>query len=96
MGWSWNSKQTVQKGNTVTVLEFNSDGFRAILSGDGVYSLIKEVTEGIANAAGPGFEPRVFYGGFGGGRFVGSVSTTDYASMKDEAETKALERAIGK
>ena len=96
MGWTWDSKQTVSKGGTTTVLQFNSAGFRSILLGDGVRSLVESVTENIRSSAGPGFESSVFVGSYGGGRWVGSVGTTDYESMRDEAEDKVLERAIGK
>ena len=96
MGWTWNSRQTLTKDGTEIVLEFNSDGFRSILLGGGVKSLVESVTENIRANAGDGFESSVFVGGYGGGRWVGSVGTTDYESMRAEAEDKILERAIGR
>lgn len=88
-------------------LEFNSDGFKEILTGAGVQSLVSEATQKIqtqanANAAGEldeeseGFSAKTWLGGFGGGRWVGSVSTTDHSTMVAEAENKALSRAVSK
>lgn len=88
-------------------LEFNSDGFREILTGAGVHGLVDEATQKIqsqanANAAGEldddsdGFSAKTWIGGFGGGRWVGSVSTTDHSTMVAEAENKALSRAVSK
>lgn len=91
-----NNRQVVKNGNTETVLEFVSEGFRAILLSDGCRSLVESATENIRANAGDGFESNVFVGGFGGGRWVGYVGTTDYESMRTEAEDKVLERAIGR
>ena len=88
-------------------IEFNSEGFREILTGAGVQSAVSEATKKIqaqanANAAGEldenseGFSARTWLGGFGGGRWVGSVSTTDHSTMVAEAENKALSRAVSK
>ena len=88
-------------------LEFLSEGFKEILTGAGVQSVVSETTQKIqaqanANAAGEldenseGFSARTWLGGFGGGRWVGSVSTTDHSTMVAEAENKALSRAVSK
>jgi len=88
-------------------IEFNSEGFREILTGAGVQSAVSEATQKIqaqanANAAGDlaegsdGFSAKTWLGGFGGGRWVGSVSTTDHSTMVAEAENKALSRAVSK
>ena len=89
-------------------LQFNSDGFREILTGAGVQSVVSEATQKIqaqanANAAdelsdgnSEGFSAKTWRGGYGGGRWVGSVSTTDHATMVAEAENKALSRAVSK
>ena len=37
---------------------------------------------------------RVWQGNYGGGRVIGSVSTTDYESQRAEAEDKALSKAV--
>lgn len=88
-------------------IEFNSEGFREILTGAGVQSAVSEATQKIqaqanANAAGDlaessdGFSAKTWLGGFGGVRWVGSVSTTDHSTMVAEAENKALSRAVSK
>lgn len=88
-------------------LEFISEGFKEILTGAGVQNLVTEATQKIqaqanANAAGEldedseGFSAKTWLGGFGGGRWVGSVSTTDHSTMVAEAENKALSRAVSK
>ena len=82
-------------------LKFNSDGFKQILCGDGVRQMVETSTNTIAANAnannlrgGEGFEPMIKIGQFGGGRWVGYVSTTDIKSRIAEAEDKALSRAL--
>jgi len=86
-------------------LQFISEGFKEILTGAGVQSAVSEATQAIqaranANAAGEldedsdGYSARTWLGGYGGGRWVGSVSTTDHSTMVAEAENKALSRAV--
>lgn len=82
-------------------LEFNSDGFRQILKSDGVKGLVQKQSDTIKNRANAningeseGFSSETIYGGFGGGRWVGFVSTTDEASQRAESEDKALSRAV--
>lgn len=82
-------------------LEFISNGFRQILKSDGVKGLVQKQTDTIKDRANAnlnedseGFSSDVIYGGFGGGRWVGFVGTTDAASQRAEAEDKALSRAV--
>lgn len=75
-------------------IEFNSDGFRQILLSDGCRQLVQSTTEDIRDKAGDGFESSVQVGGYGGGRWIGFVSTTDQDSVKAETEEKALTRAL--
>ena len=82
-------------------LEFKSEGFREILCGGGVQSAVSSAAEQIraranANIAGEseGFSAHVWQGNYGGGRVIGSVSTTDYESQRAEAEDKALSKAV--
>ena len=88
-------------------LQFISEGFKEILTGAGVQSAVSEAAQAIqaranANAAGEldedsdGYSARTWLGGYGGGRWVGSVSTTDHSTMVAEAESKALSRAVSK
>lgn len=80
---------------------FKSEGFRQILLSDGCRDLVQSTTEEIKNKAnanntrgGDGFEASTMVGGYGGGRWIGFVSTTDNASRIAESEDKALTRAI--
>lgn len=82
-------------------IEFNSAGFKEILTSDGVKNLVTDITNEIqskanANISGEseGFSAQVRMGGYGGGRWVGHVTTTDGASIRAEAEDKALTRAV--
>ena len=84
-----------------TRLVFNSDGFRELLLSEGVKELVSTAVEEIQNKAdanntrgGEGFRSTVQVGGYGGGRWIGFVSTTDKASEIAESEDKALTRAI--
>lgn len=78
---------------------FNSEGFRQILLSEGCKELIQSTTEEIAakangNYGGDGFEPSVQVGGYGGGRWIGFVSSTDKKSAAAESEDQALTRAL--
>lgn len=82
-------------------LVFNSDGFRQILQSDGVHDLVQQTAEEIAEKAnanntrgGQGFEARTQLGGYGGGRYIGFVTTADNKAKIAESEDKALTRAL--
>lgn len=82
-------------------IKFISKGFHDILCSGGVKGVVQEATDSIrasANAnnsrGGDGFSGNVWMGGYGGGRWVGSVTTTDRKSRIAEAEDKALSRAL--
>lgn len=82
-------------------LVFNSDGFRQILQSDGVHDLVQQTAEEIAEKAnanntrgGKGFEARTQIGGYGGGRYIGFVTTADNKAKIAESEDKALTRAL--
>lgn len=82
-------------------IEFNSDGFREVLESQGVHDLVQEVTQDICDKAnanntrgGEGFAMNVMRGGYGGGRWIGFVKTTDKNSMIAESEDKALTGAV--
>ena len=84
-----------------TRIEFISSGFREILLSDGCHELVQSVTDDIytkANAnntrGGEGFEASTMVGGYGGGRWIGFVSTTDKESKIAEAEDLALTRSL--
>lgn len=82
-------------------LVFNSDGFRQILQSEGVHDLVQQTAEEIAEKAnanntrgGQGFEARTQIGGYGGGRYIGFVTTADNKAKIAESEDKALTRAL--
>lgn len=80
---------------------FNSDGFRQLLLSDGVRELVQSTAEEICDRAngnntrgGEGFVVRTQVGGYGGGRYVAFVSSTDKNSFIAESEDKALTGAL--
>ena len=82
-------------------LVFNSDGFRQILQSEGVHDLVQQTAEEIAEKAnanntrgGKGFEVSTEKGKYGGGRYIGFVTTTDNKAKIAESEDKALTRAL--
>ena len=84
-------------------IEFISDGFKQILNSPGVQAAVLAEAEKIAAKANAnitgessGFEAHAWQGNYGGGRWIASASTTDYASMRAESEDKALTRAVGR
>jgi len=85
MKWKWKSK-----------------GFREILMSGGTQAAVLSAAGEIlakANANAPAnsrtFASKTWKGGYGGGRWIASVQTTDTASAKAEAENKALSKAVG-
>ena len=80
-------------------IEFNSAGFKEILMSEGTKELVESTAQGIAdranaNSGGDGFEASTIVGGYGGGRWIGFVSTTDEKAKIAEAENGALTGAI--
>ena len=75
-------------------IEFLGRGFKQLLGSREVGDELKRRTDAIAAAAGDGFEASVWYGGFGGGRLIGTVRSGTVAAARAEAENKALTRAI--
>ena len=83
-------------------ITFNSDGFRQILNGAGVKQEVTRAAEKIQAQANAnlhsehtqGFAVKTWRGGYGGGRWIASVMTTDHATMVAQSEDKALSRAV--
>lgn len=82
-------------------IEFISDGFREILCSGGVQTAVGnagQIIQDRANAnntrGGRGFSCKTWMGNYGGGRWVASVSTTDFLSKVAETEDKALSKAV--
>lgn len=84
---------------TKTKLVFNSPGFKAILNTEGTQKLVEDLAQSIADKAnsnygGDGFVAKTQVGGYGGGRWIGFVTTTDKESLIAESEDSALTRAL--
>lgn len=80
-------------------IEFISSGFKAILNTDEMHNVVEEVAQHIAdnansNYGGDGFKAATKHGGYGGGRWIAFVSSTDKDSLKAESEDSALTRAL--
>lgn len=80
---------------------FNSEGFRQVLLSEGCHEVVTQVTEEIKDRAnsnnargGEGFRASTQVGGYGGGRWIGFVSTTDKNTIIAESEDKALTGAL--
>ena len=91
-----------------TRIVFNSEGFRQILLSDGCRELVLKTTEEIRDkavqnyaAVSPngvdaesGITARTQVGGYGGGRWIGFVSTSDPYAVAAETEDKIMTRAL--
>lgn len=81
-------------------IEFISAGFREILFSEGTKNLVTSAAQQIqseANAAvskSKGFSARTYGGGYGGGRWIASVTSIDKAAAVAEAESQVLSRAV--
>lgn len=81
-------------------IEFNSAGFRQILMSDGTKSAVTsaakkiqaEANAGVTNSQ--GFSANTWVGGYGGGRYVASVTSIDQAAAAAESENQVLTRAV--
>lgn len=81
-------------------LEFISDGFKAILEGDGTRQLVADAAAKIQAAANAGvkdsegFSANTWLGNYGGGRWIGSVTSLDVAAARAQSEDKVLTKAV--
>ena len=80
-------------------IEWISPGFKAILNTDEIHDVVAEVAQHIAdnansNYGGDGFVATTKRGGYGGGRWIAFVDSTDKDSLKAESEDSALTRAL--
>lgn len=85
----------------ITKIEFNSQGFKDILFSPGTKELVQGVANKIqaeANAGiqedSEGFSSNVVAGGYGGGRYVGFVTSLDNKAAQAESEDKVLSKAV--
>lgn len=81
-------------------IEFNSAGFRQILLSEGTKNIVTSVSKQIqaeANSGvnyGKGFSANTYVGGYGGGRYIASVTSIDPAAAAAESENQVLSRAV--
>lgn len=82
-------------------IKFISSGFKEILCSGEVHDLVSQAAEQIQSRAnanntrgGDGFSADTWMGGYGGGRWVATVSAMDRAARIAESEDKALSRAV--
>lgn len=82
-------------------IKFISSGFRDILHSDGVRDQVNSIGQDIKSRAdsaigeeSSGYSCKTWIGSYGGGRWVTSVTTTDGASIRAEAEHNALSGAV--
>ena len=84
-------------------IEFNSDGFRQILTSAGVKDAVESAANSIkdkatSNLSGEfqtdGYKVTTMIGGYGGGRYVSFVQPVDHGAMLEEAEHKTLVKAV--
>lgn len=89
-------------------IEFISAGFRQILTSEGCQELVQSTTDAIRDKAvanyaavspkgtdaSEGIRSATQIGGYGGGRWIGFVSTADEYAAAAESEDKILTRAV--
>lgn len=76
-------------------IEFDSEGFQALLNSPEVKKLLQTKAEAIAAEAGPGFEVEEFQASFGRSpRPAVTVSSATTEARKAQAERSVLEKAI--
>ena len=80
---------------TLNGITMNHEGWRKFLLGDEIRSVVQKHTNAIASRAGEGFNPTVYEGDYGGGRWVGAVHADTYEAIRLEAEQKTLTKAVG-
>ena len=83
-----------------TKIEFISQGFKDILFSPGTKELIQGISDDIRDRAnqdmptGEGFESKVKAGGYGGGRYIGFVTTVSKEAALEESENMTLTKAV--
>ncbi len=81
-------------------LEFISDGFKAILESEGTRQLVADAAAKIQSAANSGvknsegFAVETWHGNYGGGRWIGSVTSLDDVAARAQSEDKVLTKAV--
>lgn len=81
-------------------IEFISKGFKTILESAGTRKLVADAAEKIQTAANAevkdseGFSAETWLGKYGGGRWIGSVTSLDDAAARAQSENKVLTKAV--
>lgn len=82
-------------------IEFISDGFREILESEGTQQLVADAAAKIQSAANAGigkdsegFSAETWRGNYGGGRWIGSVTSLDSTAARAQSENKVLTKAV--
>lgn len=81
-------------------IDFISEGFKAILESEGTRQFVGDAAAKIqaeANANvkdSEGFSAETWLGNYGGGRWIGSVTSLDTAAAQAQAEDKVLTKAV--
>lgn len=82
-------------------IEFISQGFKDILLSEGVKLQVECIAKNIQAEANSGvtedsdgFSANVIAGGYGGGRYVGFVTSIDEKAAQAESENKVLSKAV--
>lgn len=77
-------------------IKWRLKGFGELRTSPEVYAELRRRSNAIAESAGEGYEVAIGQGGKGlGKRARAAVHTTDVESIRDNAETNALLRALG-
>lgn len=87
--------------STKTRVVFNSDGFREILLGDETRTMVQGEADKMASRANslqafgeePGYSATVYKGNYGGGRWIGHVSSVNFSGDFDQAQNQTLTKA---
>lgn len=84
-------------------MEFDSAAFRQILMSDECRAMVQEEADKMASRANglqsfnedgePGYGASTFMGGYGGGRWIGHVSSVNFSGDFDQAQNQTLTRA---
>lgn len=75
-------------------IRFNSEAFRAILTGSGTRAAVSSAAGRIYNAVGAGAKVRTIIGRYGGGRVVAFVSTHPTTPEESVELRERLESAV--
>ena len=78
-------------------IEFNSEGFKELLQSEGMRKLVSDNAKAIQQRAGgdeAGYSEHEYMGGYGQGRWVGTVEAATEEARRDEAENKTLTKAV--